>query len=224
MQHGLKLQKIPGLTVSTNIRFVLFGIIAVLPALLLLAVALQPWVSPHWLFLDVQTAAEMSDDCCHVYYGAVSTLGIMLWGASAAICLAAALVFIKTKRHVEIIGFAIMAGVFTGWLALDDAFLLHEIVLPKLGIPQNIVLGIYVVLAIVYVVKSWRVILSSEYWLLVFAGMLMASSLLIDTVLHSVSPSIIVIEDSAKFLGICAWAGFHITAIVCALTDSESTG
>lgn len=44
-----------------------------------------------------------------------------------------------------------MAGLLTAWLALDDAFLVHENIAPKLGIPQIADLLLIAAFAMAYV-------------------------------------------------------------------------
>lgn len=191
-----------------------------LPAAFLAVVLVQPWAEPKWMFLDPLTAAELSGDCCHTYYGFVSNLGIMLWSATAAVCLFSAILFLAQKRDRSLIWFAASAGLLTGWLALDDAFLVHEVVFPSFGIPQNAVLAFYVVLGGVYALTSWRTLLRLDWPLLFLAGGALALSLLVDTVFHSLLPVLVYLEDSAKFFGICAWASFHISALAALLAET----
>ncbi|HEX9852917.1 MAG TPA: hypothetical protein VGA68_07865 [Woeseiaceae bacterium] len=205
-----------GLSVAW-IRAVAFTV----PALFLAAVLLQPWVEPKWMFLDPLTAAELSGDCCHVYYGFVSNLGVMLWSATAAVCLLAAAVFAMQRRQGPLVWFALSAGALTGWLALDDAFLLHELVLPSLGVPQNAVLTAYLVLGGTYAIASWRMILASDYLVLVVGAAAMAVSIGVDTVFHSLLPALVSLEDSAKFFGIFCWAAFHISTMAALLASPQ---
>ncbi len=184
-----------------------------LPTLFLAAVLLQPWAEPKWMFLDPLTAAQYSGDCCHVYYGFVSNLGIMIWSATAAVCLFAAALFALVVRNRNMAWFALAAGLLTGWLALDDAFMAHEIVLPSFGIPQGVVIGAYAALALAYLAASWRIILNSDYWILLIGGGALTASILIDQVFHSLVPMLVYAEDSAKFFGIFCWAVFHITTL-----------
>lgn len=185
----------------------------VMPLVFLAIVNLQPFVEAKWMFLDPLTAAELSGDCCHTYYGFVSTLGVMMWVTAAAICLFAALLFIMDGRARGLIGFALAAGIFTGWLALDDAFLVHEVVLPSFGIPQNAVLATYALLGMVYLACSWRIVLAHDYWLFLAGGAGLALSMAVDTLLHSLIPAIVMLEDSAKFFGIFCWMAFHVATM-----------
>lgn len=192
------------------IRFVTF----ILPTAFLAAVIFQPWVDPKWMFLDPLTAAELSGDCCHSHYGFVSTAGIILWASTAAIGLFSAAVLMLTGSKIEAISFPLLCGLLTGWIALDDAFLLHETVLPAFGVPQNLVIAIYLVLALSYAVLNVQQILKRDFWLLAMGATALAVSILVDVVFHSLNPMLVLLEDSAKFFGIFCWASFHITSFV----------
>ena len=197
------------------------GLTFVLPLGFLVIVLLQPWVEPKWMFLDPLTAAEQSGDCCHTYYGFISHLGVMLWSATAAVCLFTGGLFLFYKHQRGVALFALSAGVLTAWLALDDAFLVHELVMPSFGIPQNAVLASYAALALIYVLVSWRLILSSDYWILLAGGAALALSILVDTVFHSLVPSPVLLEDGSKFFGIFCWASFHISTCFDQLLRSQ---
>lgn len=213
-----KISKFGGLNLHVSARTRLFLVVSVLllPTIFLLLVSMQPWVNPKWMFLDTVTAAEFSDDCCHVYYGFVSNLGIFLWVATSAVCLFSATIFSQWENTKALFRFAVTAGLFSAWLAMDDAFLLHEIVFPKIGVPQFLVLAVYVLLAFSYIIASWRVVFSSEYWILALGVGAVAISLGVDQFFHSLDPMIVIIEDSAKFFGLFCWFAFHAVTLVVA--------
>ena len=52
---------------------------------------------------------------------------------------------------------------------IDDCFMLHEDVLPGLGIPQKVVFLFYGVLVLIYLVKFREIILKTPFILLLFA-------------------------------------------------------
>ncbi|MEM8539824.1 MAG: hypothetical protein AAGF25_02610, partial [Pseudomonadota bacterium] len=189
-----------------------------LPALLLAVVLIQPWAEPKWMFLDSLTAAELSGDCCHVYYGFISNLGILLWCGTAAVCFIAGACFYVSNSSSTVTRFAIMASLLTGWLALDDMFLLHELVLPSLGLPQVVVIGIYAILVLGYLGLNWRFIMQQEWWILAVGSGTLSLSVIVDTVFHSLVPVFVYLEDSAKFIGIVSWASFHLLTIFMHLT------
>lgn len=194
-------------------KSIIAAVIISFPTLFLSAVLLQPWVEPKWMFLDTLTAAELSGDCCHVYYGFVSNLGILLWCGTAAVCFTAAAVFFAAGSSFKMARFAISASFLTGWLALDDMFLLHELVLPSLGVPQTVVIAIYGVLTLAYLSANWRFLIKQEWWILALGGIALAVSVFVDTAFHSLVPALVYLEDSAKFFGIVCWASFHLVTI-----------
>lgn len=192
------------------IRLVTFAV----PAVFLAIILGQPFVEPKWMFLDPLTAAEVSGDCCHSHYGFVSTLGVMMWVVTASVLLLTAFVLFVTDGPRKVIFFAFTGGLLTGWLALDDAFLLHETVLPAFGVPQNLVLMTYVVLGGLYMLGSWRVILRNDFWILAVGCGTLALSIAVDTIYHSLLPTLVDLEDSAKFFGMFCWMSFHVTTAV----------
>ncbi|MCP4072818.1 MAG: hypothetical protein GY742_13940 [Hyphomicrobiales bacterium] len=208
---------------SDPVEWTIRIVTVLIPIVFLAIIILQPWVEPKWMFLDPLTAAQLSGDCCHSHYGFVSTLGVMLWVTTSAICIFSALLLLAMKISDTLLKFSLSAGILTGWLALDDAFLLHETVLPSFGITQNAVLAVYVILALSYLITSWRVILASDFWLLFVGGGALVVSLAVDTIFHSLNPMLVLLEDSAKFFGIFCWASFHITTLARILVYPNQT-
>lgn len=186
----------------------------VLPVSFLAVVILQPWVEPKWMFLDPLTAAQLSGDCCHTHYGFVSMLGVMLWVTTAATALFAAIHLLATGFGGAVLRFAVTAGLLNGWLALDDAFLVHETVMPSLGVPQNAVLALYASLAAAYLVSNRKVMMAGDVWLIIMGGAALVASLAVDTLFHSLDPRLVLLEDSAKFFGIFCWATFHVSTLI----------
>lgn len=187
-------------------------LVTIIPSLIILVIVLfQPWVDPKLMFFDPLVAAEVADECCSVAFGFMSQLGIMIWIATASICLFSGILMIFDETLKKFSSFALSAGILTGWLAIDDAFLLHEKVFPILGVSQNVVLSSYILLTLIYLAMSWRIIINSDYLLLILGGIGFTVSLLIDIVLHT--PIWVYLEDSGKFFGICCWAAFHISTL-----------
>jgi hypothetical protein len=104
------------------------------------------------------------------------------------------------------------AAAFTSWLALDDLFMIHEDVLPQLGVPEAITYGLYAAAAAGYFLLSWRAILASRRALMASAMVLLGTSVAIDVLVQSDSTVRVFVEDGAKLLGILAWTSFHVTA------------
>ena len=189
--------------------------LAIVPAVIILLVAVaQPYVDPRWLFLDTLTAVEWSGDCCHVYFGILSNLGVYIWISTGVVCLFCALL-LRANPNAPLAWwmFALVAGCFSGWLALDDAFQLHEKVLPFFGVPQTLVLLGYAVFAALYAACALRILARGDLALFLLACGFLATSILIDLTVRSDSWVRVAVEDGAKFLGICCWSAFHLSLL-----------
>ena len=200
-----------------------YGLPSLLGALLLAAAWGQPWVPVADLLRDPLSVAEMSQDCCGLYYGALSNLGVLIWAGAAAACLFAGLLLAVVSGWSPAAVFLIYGGLLTGLLTVDDLFLLHDYVLPHFNVPQLLVYAVYAALALGYVALFARQILEHGALAFLTAGSLLAISVGIDQVIHSDAPIRIFIEDGAKLMGIIVWTGFHVrtalTICVRALRD-----
>ena len=162
---------------------------------------------------------------CHSQYGFVSTLGIMLWVTIAANALFLTIFSLATRCGGAVFWLAVSAFFLNGWLALDDAFLLHETVLPAFGVPQNTVLAAYASLAVIYLVTNLRPLLKGDVWLLIIGGLALVASLAVDTLFHSLDPRLVLLEDSAKFFGLFCWTAFHVSLFLkIAVTETQTRG
>lgn len=195
-----------------------------LPTLFLAVVIGQPFIEPKWMFLDALTAAEQAPKCCTGYFGFVSTLGVMIWVATAAVLLFFGVLFLITGKNRQLTHFALSGGVLTGWLAIDDAYRVHENFLPSLGVPQDLVIIAYAVLAMIYVAASWRVILANDFWILIAGGGALAASIFIDMVFHSLASHFVLLEDGAKFFGIFCWMSFHTSTAMKYMASALAAG
>lgn len=107
-----------------------------LPASLVLLAAfaliyLKPSIDPEDLFRDITALTDTMP-----YLGFVSQLGSLLWMATTTSCLL--VWFVLYKFNLGTLAsrqFLLMAGLFTGYLTLDDMFLIHEGILPPLLSP-----------------------------------------------------------------------------------------
>ncbi len=191
-----------------------------LPPMLLLAIVWhQPYIPLGELMRDSLLVAEVSEDCCHIYYGAISNLGVLLWASAAAILIFAALVVAliagRTYHH-HIVQFA-LAGVLTALLCIDDFFLVHDIVLPKLGFSETLAYAVYAGFAAVYVWYARADILGARWPLFLISVGCLALSVQIDVFYNLDNDFRLLIEDGAKLLGIAGWLSFHVEAAACTL-------
>jgi len=204
-------------------------VIALLVPVLAMAAALSAGLAPTEMLRDpiMVAGGEQSE----FYLGLFSNLGVVLWTATAAICL-----FVgsdssgvpdRQARH-----FLLYAGVFTLLMMLDDLFMLHE------NYAENIVYVFYGMGLLYYVVRFFPLILRLDVVLFALAIPLFGNAVLLDLapwrllpgerieMPHAVASSPIerdelrqlarelryLLEDGGKFVGICCWAAFHIRA------------
>lgn len=195
--------------------------LTLLPALLVLVVValakLIGDVAPHNFLRDTNTLAG-----AHPLMGMVSNLGLMLWAASAAVSLLTASFLMRTRQPG--IPFFLASGALSLWLLLDDAFLFHESLAPDyLGLSDKVVILALGLAVLTWIAAFRRTILQSGAFFLALAMSLFAMSLLVDSV-SDVMPGLnteggwrILFEDGPKWLGICCWLAFHVTAALAAL-------
>ncbi|WCO02968.1 hypothetical protein [Psychroserpens ponticola] len=140
-----------------------------------------------------------------IYAGFLSQVGILLWSAAAAICMYS-VQFIANKEHQKFI----KASVYiTMLLGLDDAFMFHETLFPSLGIHQKVVFLCYGIMMLVYLYRYYKLILTTDFILFIFALGWFGISMLIDNCIRDVSPYITKLaEDGTKFIGIVTWLVF----------------
>lgn len=142
-----------------------------------------------------------------VYAGFLSQVGIFFWSASATMCFSSVILLSGREKQHELKRFLLVSGLLTLLLGLDDAFLLHESVLPYFGIPQIFVLGSYVVFVMLYLFRFYPVILQTEYRLMAFALSFFGISVMLD-VLNPPGINPFFFEDGAKLIGLVSWLAY----------------
>ena len=140
-----------------------------------------------------------------VYYGLLSNLGILVWAAGAFISFFASF-------HVDdakIRSLLNWAGILTTILLLDDFFLIHDVVFPKvLGLPEWLVYAFYLITFPVFFFRHLNIIfMQTEFRILGLGLFLLGVSVLIDI---NILPGGIDVEDSFKLLGMVAYSYYWI--------------
>lgn len=213
----------------------IFYALIVAQIMIFAAAMFQTAVPVERLLRDTITVAEIYPDCCHVYDGLISNFGIFLWWAAASITGFAALVAASLSARTYDILALTMAAVFTAWLALDDLFMLHESVLPLIGLPQPATYALYGAIAIAYIALSWRVVLTAFPMFLLMAISMLGLSVFVDIMaehdlgaisywLQANLRTSFLLEDGFKFLGIGFWCCVHIAAAMNVLTSQLQKG
>ena len=155
---------------------------------------------------DAVTVAELPP-----FVGAMSMLSVFLWATGAAITLFAAALVPRGWRGAR--GFLLHVGLLTMLLAVDDALLLHEAVIPGvLNMPEELTLSLYAAVLLAAVVRfPARFAEPTSRATLLMAGLFFALAIVLD-VSDPRLPYETWIEDSCKLLGIVGWVGFLVRA------------
>ncbi|MGL4502867.1 MAG: hypothetical protein ACRCU2_27640 [Planktothrix sp.] len=178
--------------------------------IIVLLVRQQNRVPIHHLMGDPASVADWP-----FYLGMVTKFGILLWCATAAICLFTSLYLKHLSPSLKHQRFLLFGGLITTVLMLDDSFQFHEEVFPTyFGIPEKIVYLAYVIMVALYLVKFHKIILNSRY--VVFLGLAFvcfALSILLDmrAIIDLVEVGLIydrdraLLENGFKLFGIVSW-------------------
>ena len=137
------------------------------------------------------------------FAGLISNIGILALVVTGTSCLLAAHAGLLDRGLLRAI------GLFSLFLALDDLLMLHEVVLPRIGISETMVFLIYGVVALVI---GWRYrdeLRLDEPSGLHLAIALLASSVVADKLLEMNEVEVLA-EDGLKFVGLLTWSAYWI--------------
>lgn len=154
------------------------------------------------------------------WIGLFSNIGNFLWWIAAVIAVFTGLLLRGAPGRSTTSAFLLSWGVLTGFLALDDFFMIHEWVVPTyLPFSEDFMFGVYFVVAISLVVLFRDEILQSPYPLFIVAICCFGASILIDLIgparlvdaglpIRLVWNLEYVVEDGLKLAGIIAWGHY----------------
>lgn len=145
-----------------------------------------------------------------LYTGIVSNVGIFMWGLTAALCLFAVYARVEPGRPGELRRWLLATAVISSMLMLDDYFMLHEWVVPRLtGLDEKVGMGVYVVVFALYLAAFHRAIRAAGPGLFVVAFALLGASAGMDLIEpEDAAGWRYLVEEGFKLLGIGAWLGF----------------
>jgi uncharacterized membrane protein YgdD (TMEM256/DUF423 family) len=195
------------------------GAILIVPFLVLMA-ALLAHVFGNVPF-TVITRDPMATMVGDPLTGAQSVVGVGIWWLAAGICLFASAVASRSRVPPAVRSFLLWSGLLTAVLVLDDAFMFHDDLASRIfGLRERYVMLAYGVLLAAYLLRFRKVILRTEWLLLVGALAFFASSIGLDlynqnSCLEFVTPTetcdwSMFVEDSLKLLGIVFWSAWLI--------------
>lgn len=149
-----------------------------------------------------------------IYIGFLSQVGIFFWAASATVCFFAASVIVGRSSIHKMKSFFFASGLLSLYLGLDDVFMLHEILLPRIGVPEKIIYVGYVGMTLLWLIWFSSIILRTEYLLLGTAAFCFSASIALDVLDYDFMGHYI-FEDGTKMIGIICWlAYFYRVAVV----------
>jgi hypothetical protein len=135
-------------------------------------------------------------------------LGVLAMAMMGAICVFVAVLLRRGGRHR---GVLLYVGILSLWLSLDDLFMLHEGILPRVvGIPEHVTLGLYVV-AVLGLMRliGGRVFTRAYLGFWVAAGFLVVM-LATDIAFEVATSPSFLLEEVTKLCGFVLWAAFWI--------------
>jgi hypothetical protein len=178
---------------------------------LALAVALTSDVTLRTLMQDATTVLNGP-----FYVGSLSLAGIIGWSLAAGVSLFTALAAPRALRG-QLRSFLLAAGALSAVFLVDDAFLVHDEIVPLyLGISGELIGVAYIIVTagILYIFR--RVIATTNYVLLGAALLLLGMSAAVDiasTSLTAVVPTNVIAlgEDGTKLIGIWTWCAYLVS-------------
>ncbi|MCG8357286.1 MAG: hypothetical protein MI920_17115 [Kiloniellales bacterium] len=196
----------------------LWGLAVAVPLILIGSLATQSFVALESFMKDPLALAGRSP-----FLGAVSNLGVVVWCMTASIAVFTGLLISRREKLPDSGALFIVCGVLTAVLMLDDLYMFHEDVAPmSLGIPEPLVLAVYAAAGLAYLIKFARRLRDLQPALLIVSAAMFATSMLADLLITDQSTQLASMsEDGTKFVGIVAWAAFHIRACWLAIGPSD---
>lgn len=144
----------------------------------------------------------------HPLSGFVSSLGVLLWCAAAAICFFTAWLILKSKQR-DAFRFLLFSAILTSYLMFDDLFQIHEELASKyLGLNEKIVTASLLTAILAHLITFRRIILRTNFSVLLLALGFFATSVTIDQVWYREY----FFEDGTKLLGIACWCSYFAQA------------
>ena len=159
-----------------------------------------------------------------IYLGFLSQIGLFLWSASAAICFYSAHLLQNKRKNNCYSTFFRLLGAFTSLILFDDAFCVHEVVMPLNGVSEDNVYVFYLVIIFCILFTQIERIKSSNLTLLLTTVLLLAASQVIDAFAFVDSNPYIDWEELLKFGGIISWLSYiQSTSSICVESEINSS-
>ena len=181
--------------------------LSILVAILVVSILFQ--VSMPAMTQDVTAIAKL-----HPLSGILSNLGMLLWCAAASTCFYTATILRGVKPR-DTFGFLLSSGLLSAYLLFDDFFQIHEALAPHyLGLNEKVVYAALGIAVSAYLIAFRRIILRTNFGILLSALGFLASSVVIDAIpgpwLWRIGDWEYFFEDGAKWLCIASWCSYYV--------------
>ena len=181
---------------------VLLVLLALYSAATMALVALSAATGTPLALLTRDVAASLG---AKFYIGLLSNIGALLWCAAATTCFAGAAVLRRFPGQRECAAFLLGSGALLTALGLDDFFMLHEVVYPRLGLQEGVLIVFYALGLLALTLRYRAVLLDSDILLWVIGCLLFVVSVLVDGFVRDASA----FEDIPKAAGVCTWLCYY---------------
>jgi len=142
------------------------------------------------------------------YIGMLSNIGSMLWAMTASICLFGAHILKQHSANRTTYRFLLASGFVSLFLGVDDLFLLHEQIFPRLfHIQEDVFYILYLMIIVGYLLYFLPYILNREYLLLGVSVLLFGLSRKLFITLPFLN-QFMTTSDGLKHVGIIFWLIF----------------
>ena len=173
----------------------------ILPSLIVYTFIL--WLSSRLGIQPSLVLRDLSQTCNYsIFVGMISYLGVLLWAASAAICIfssTSSLISNYKRKQLILIG-----GIFSLILCVDDLFLLHD----RQQSFQDFLYPSYIIFVLIIILRFHPILSGDELIYLFFASFLLGLSIVSD-IFQDFLPigydTVQIFEEGFKFLGIASW-------------------
>ena len=185
---------------------ILFAFFAPVTAL----VAITVWIS---LAQDIEIGQFTRDPAVLTdsspFTGLFSSVGVLFWCATAAICLFGTVILRSSPKSHEIAVFLLGAGLITTMLMLDDLFMFHEVVFPQyLHFGEKVTVLLYGIILVSFLWYFRQRVIQTDYSVLLIAFAFLGFSVVSDRLLTDTGSWSYFIEDGPKLFGIVAWFSY----------------
>jgi hypothetical protein len=143
------------------------------------------------------------------YFGSVSTLAAMVWicGATISLFVTFRLWNLERREQAWCLG---CPGLLALALGLDDLFMIHDGLLPWLGLSELYLFPLYAGLGLMTAFALLRAGYFDDILLLLIGGGTFALSLVFDVLAEDANVLTVTVEDTFKLAGIFFWTAYLV--------------